>query len=151
MMEFSLENESGLAIDAAWLEQCARVICEGEGRGRDCEVNILLCGDEEIRRYNLQYRGDNSVTDVLSFGYLEEPGGDIRAGVQPMVCDIIIDIKQVDRQKGFNTLEQELMEIFIHGLLHGFGYDHIRSRDRELMNEKERDYKQMMVGTPQRG
>ena len=41
------------------------------------------------------------------------------------------------------------MEIFIHGLLHGFGYDHIRGRPKQ-MKAKEEYYIKKMEGTQQR-
>ena len=144
--QFNFTNQSGIAVVEAPLRLCAETVCAAECPAPACEVGLLLCADVEMREFNRLYRGDDSVTDVLSFSAPDELAGLAKAEAQALPCDIIIDINQLDRQKGSNTLEKELMEVFIHGLLHAFGYDHIRRQDQELMTSKEQYYKQMMEG-----
>jgi rRNA maturation RNase YbeY len=100
-----------------------------------------------MQKHNKTYRGHGAITDVLCFA-AEKPAASCFESAQPeLVCDIIIDINQIDRQKGHKTLDEELLDVFIHGLLHGFGYDHIRRQDQITMMEKEIYYKNMMEGT----
>ncbi|MGC9361893.1 MAG: rRNA maturation RNase YbeY [Candidatus Syntrophosphaera sp.] len=142
---FNLINDSGANLDEKRLRRCAEVVCAGERAQGECEINLQICTDGEMRQYNRLYRGDDSITDVLAFSAEDE--NLIKPGDGSLPCDIIIDINQLDRQKGTNKLEDELMEVFIHGLLHAFGYDHIRRQDRNIMEEKEIAYKQIMGGT----
>lgn len=144
---FNLINDSGTNLDEKRLRRCAEAVCAGERAQGACEINLQICTDGEMREYNRLYRGDDSITDVLTFSSSDAHASPVISKNMPMTCDIIIDINQLDRQKGSNKLEDELMEVFIHGLLHAFGYDHIRGQDRNIMEEKEIAYKQIMDGT----
>lgn len=150
-LTIDVSNETDSPIDPVPLEAAAELICDTELPGGCCEIGLLICDDARIRKCNLLYRGDNSVTDVLCFTLSDTLPSEITRGEQSMICDILIDIKQLERQKGYKPIQQELMEIFIHGLLHGFGYDHIRAEDRTQMKEKEEYYKELMEGTQQSG
>ncbi len=143
---FNLINNSGDNVDEAPLRRCAEVICADECLHSRCEINLMICTDADMKEFNRLYRGDNSLTDVLTFSSADDLSSLISSGVQPFPCDIIIDINQLDRQKGLNNMEDELMDVFIHGLLHAFGYDHIRRQDINLMKDKEIKYKQIMDG-----
>ena len=145
-IQLNIENETDYELDPEPLQIAARIICEAERSGIQCQIGVLICGDEMMRKYNRLYRGDDSVTDVLSFNLEAELPEKAASGVQRVFCDIIIDINQLQRQKGSNSIEQELMDIFIHGLLHGLGYDHIRVGDQKLMKTKETYYNELMRG-----
>lgn len=95
-------------------------------------VQIIFTGDSEIRDLNRKYRGLDEITDILTF-QSEFP--------HPQYCgDIVIDIEQAERQKGKASLQKELLVLFIHGLMHLIGYDHIRKDDRLRMMAKEKEY-----------
>ncbi len=145
--QFNLVNQTSVPLDDEPLRRCAEIFCAGECPEGNCEINLIICNDTSIRRLNRQYRGDDSITDVLTFSLPEETQVPFTPEIRIHPRDIVIDINQLDRQKGTNKLEDELMEVFIHGLLHAFGYDHIRREDRKLMIEKEMKYKQIMDGT----
>ncbi len=144
-------NDTDFRLDSGPLRAVAEKICNAEMPGGECEIGLLICDDATIRKYNLLYRGDDQMTDVLCFSLSDTLPSDITKGNQAVICDILIDIKQLERQKGHKSIQQELMEIFIHGLLHGFGYDHIRTEARIQMIEKEKYYKELMEGTQQSG
>lgn len=146
-LEFNCINESGVDIPSEPLRGCAETIIGTEIPQREAQVTVLICGDDSMRKYNRQYRGDNAVTDVLCFN-LEEGGTGTLGG---LACDIIIDINQLDRQRGNKTLETELIEVLTHGLLHACGYDHIRPGDLVRMSAREFYYKQLREGAQQRG
>lgn len=95
-------------------------------------IQIVFTGDSEIRELNRKYRGLNEITDILTF-QSEFP--------HPQYCgDIVIDIEQAARQKGQTSLRKELLVLFVHGLMHLIGYDHIRKDDRLRMMAKEKEY-----------
>lgn len=144
-IQLNIENETDFELDSEPLQEAARLICGSERPGAPCQIGVLICNDEAMREYNRLYRGHDSATDVLSFDLdAALPKSDAELA-PPVFCDIIIDINQVERQKGSNSLEQELMEIFIHGLLHGLGFDHIRTGDQKLMKTKEEYYKNKLM------
>jgi probable rRNA maturation factor len=96
-------------------------------------ATIRLASSDEVRALNRQYRGEDRVTDVLSF-----PAGEtLPAG--PYAGDVIISVPvaaEQARQTG-QTLEKELLLLAIHGLLHLKGLDH-ETDGGEMLAQQER-------------
>ncbi len=88
------------------------------------EVSIVFVSDQEIKRINKSYRQIDKETDVLSF----EGEGD-------SLGEIVIDYAQIKRQaKEFNRgINDELVFILVHGLLHLVGYDDKTEKSRLKM------------------
>ncbi len=105
----------------------------------DKELSILVVDDSRIRELNLQYREKDSATDVLSFPQLEE---DEEPGFSGhLLGDVVLSIETAKIQaKEHNlSLEEELILLLIHGILHLLGYDHERSAsEAEAMQNKSR-------------
>ena len=99
------------------------------------EVCIGLVGDTKMRRLNRTYRNQDRTTDVLAFAYRED-----RTGVSSLLGDVVISIPAARRQaKAFShSLDEEVLRLLIHGVLHLAGYDHERSRQQaRRMQRKE--------------
>ncbi|MDP8209529.1 MAG: rRNA maturation RNase YbeY [Candidatus Stygibacter australis] len=105
---------------------------EGNTEFAELEIGLTLCEGETIREMNRKYRGNDSKTDVLSFT------GEYPA--IPQLGDIIIDIEQASAQKGNMSLSYEVQTLFLHGLLHILGYDHMTRQQQLAMQEKEKFY-----------
>ena len=104
-------------------------------RESESEVSIKFVGDTRMRRLNREYRGNDRTTDVLAFAFREAGGPPSR-----MLGDEVISIPMACRQaKSFgHSLSEELVRLFIHGVLHLVGYDHERSEaDARSMKRKE--------------
>jgi len=95
-------------------------------------VNLLISDGDEIQEINRKYRGVDKKTDVISFP-AETPD-------RSYLGDIIIDIEIADSQKGNHTIEEELRVLFLHGVLHLLGYDHLSARQKTIMESKEKNY-----------
>ena len=96
------------------------------------ELSVLLCLSDRMRGLNGKYRGEEGVTDVLSF-----EGGEVYVG------DIVVCVEEVLRQGcgGGVGLWDDLLRILIHGLLHLLGYDHGNDlEEREMRRMEERIY-----------
>jgi len=125
--------EFGEAVDefaAESLQKKSQMMMEHAGITR--EVNLLFCSVQTIQSLNQTYRSMDKPTDILSFGYSgeDEPLGDLA------ICMEIAQ-QQADRY-GFD-LEDELLRLIAHGLMHLQGYDH-ESAEAEaemLKNEQE--------------
>lgn len=88
------------------------------------EVNLALINDEKIHLINRDFRGFDKPTDVISCAYLE--GEEMPLMEEMVVGDMYISIETAKRQaeeKG-HDLETEVKMLFVHGLLHIFGFDH---------------------------
>ncbi len=125
-------------------------VFEGENPGKDYLISLLMVEDEEMKHYNKTYRGLGEATDILSFVTATVPVNEAETEKQKpreqLICDIIIDINQLIRQKGNETIEKEFRNVLIHGLLHLLGYDHTRLTDKEIMSNKEEYYQRILQG-----
>ena len=90
-------------------------------------VTIAFVSDSKIRTLNKQFRGIDKATDVLSFPACE----------QGELGDIAISVETAARQARENglTLNGEISQLILHGLLHLSGYDH--ETDNGEMNKLE--------------
>lgn len=97
-----------------------------------CAISVIFVDDEKIKSLNRTYRKLSRVTDVLSFAYGD--GKLLEEG------EIYICLPQVLRQhtRFRTTLIQEVARLFFHGLLHVYGYDHVKQSERTVMRSLER-------------
>jgi probable rRNA maturation factor len=79
--------------------------------------DCLVTGDAELRKLNLQFRGKDYATDVLSF-----PAGYGRLNLGDLAISTARARAQA-RQFG-HTTEDELRILMLHGVLHLLGMDH---------------------------
>lgn len=99
-------------------------------------VELHLCSSQKIKALNARYRHKNKVTDVLSFPVHENLRHHKRSSLLPsplLLGEIYIALPVARRQAKEQkvTLERELFHLFIHGLLHLWGYDHELSKKEE--------------------
>ncbi|MBU1535991.1 rRNA maturation RNase YbeY, partial [Myxococcota bacterium] len=98
----------------------------------ESEVTIVLCDDAFIAALNSQWRGIPSPTDVLSFPQVSP--GEIasfltgKTAAPPLLGDIVISLETVER-RAQKTDFQEIERLFIHGLAHLLGHDHIEDHE----------------------
>ena len=82
----------------------------------ELSATIAFVSDKHIRELNRQFRGIDTATDVLSFPTEEEFNlGDVAVSVETAAIQA--------RENGL-TLDQEIAQLILHGLLHLSGYDH---------------------------
>lgn len=128
------------------MEKILDLIWTGEKIADAYEISLLLVDDEKMKKLNRTYRGRSEPTDVLSFIELT-PSTTENTGIKTYLCDIVIDINYILRQKGTNNFRTEFGIVFIHALLHILGYDHIRKSDKEIMEQKEQYYLDLLRGS----
>lgn len=107
---------------------------------QDHEISLSLVDDKAIQAINLEYLGRDKPTNVISFGMHE---GDWEA-IQPTVLgDIVISVETAcrDALAGDINVYDEILFLFIHGLLHLLGFDHERGGEEEAiaMRHKEKE------------
>ncbi len=97
-------------------------------------VTVAFVSDRQMRELNRQWRGKTGTTDVLSFPAGEDefanPDGS-------NLGDVVISVEQAARQSREHglTLDEEIAQLILHGLLHLCGYDH--GTDKGEMNRLE--------------
>lgn len=119
-----------------------------------CQVSILVTDQEKMRRINLETRGIDKVTDVLSF-----PEIDFRSPFDPMrkplssyrkaiiadsgevfLGDLVLCIERIIEQAADygHSFEREAAYLTVHGMLHLLGYDHQQDDDQKRMRTIEK-------------
>ena len=111
-------------LEAAW-QRIRR--SEKPPKGR--VVNLVFCSDYRIRKLNAQYRDKDKATDVLSFCFDD---GDFLGEVY-----ISLQRAAVQARRFGVSYESEVNRLFVHGVFHLLGYDHIEEKDRAVMEKKE--------------
>ena len=134
--QISYTNESNVDFDQERLSLVYSAIQEVL-HIEDKEICVLLTQGDRIRELNRRYRGKDKSTDVLSFP--------AEQSIAPIWGDIIIDTDVANSQKGNKSLNEEIIQLFIHGVLHLLGYDHIANHDQAIMKEKETIIWQLLV------
>ncbi|MBI1360568.1 MAG: rRNA maturation RNase YbeY [Alphaproteobacteria bacterium] len=99
------------------------------------EVSVLLTNDVEMRELNVQWRGIDKATDVLSFPY---SGSGIPGQPRPL-GDIALGLETAKRDADLmeRAFEAHVSHLLVHGFLHLLGYDHIESADAAVMEPLE--------------
>jgi len=102
---------------------------EARDLGRPLELSLVLTSDSNIRKLNAQWRGRDVATDVLSFP-LEEGA---------LLGDVVIsmDTAQSRVSEPDWLLDDEVLFLLIHGVLHLLGHDHIVPEERSRMESAE--------------
>ena len=102
-------------------------------------VSLAIVSDARMRALNRRYRGQDRVTDVLSFvaGPLTPDPWSLTAESRPL-GDIVIAAGRARRQaaEAGHSLATELRVLALHGLLHLLGYDHERDGGRMARVER---------------
>jgi len=87
-------------------------------------VAVRLAGDDELRRLNRDFAGEDESTDVLSFSGEGEHLGDVAISWPATV-------RQAARYR--HDEKTELALLAVHGLLHLLGWDHETAAERKEM------------------
>ncbi|MBQ1567754.1 MAG: rRNA maturation RNase YbeY [Erysipelotrichaceae bacterium] len=97
-------------------------------------VSLIICGPVTIRRINREYRGIDKVTDVISFALLDNEETIEYEDVIEL-GDIFINRDRVISQAHDyeHSIKREFVFLFVHGLLHLLGYDHMNPEDEKRM------------------
>ena len=150
--EIVISSETEAPEEAeGWLCRAVRAALDDQGVDVPCEIDVLLTNDEGIHQVNLDMRGVDAPTDVLSFPMFElSPGdkpsvddADPATGLVPLgdMCVSLERAKAQGEEYG-HGLERELSYLAVHSVLHLLGYDHLdegpekarmRSREESIM------------------
>ena len=97
---------------------------------RRANITLRVVGAREARALNKHYRGRDYATNVLTFAYADE---------RPLAGDIAICAPVVKREARAQRIDPvaHYAHLTVHGVLHLQGYDHVRLRDAEKMEQLE--------------
>jgi probable rRNA maturation factor len=104
------------------------------------ELSIVLGDDALLRRLNLQWRGKDAATNVLSFP-AQDPArpGAAPPGAPLLLGDVVLAFGTVAGEAAAQgkTLAAHLAHLVVHGVLHLLGWDHEDAAEAEHMEAHE--------------
>ena len=103
---------------------------------------LLLSNTKVIKKLNSKFRKKNKSTDVLSFPFYNKKNlkKKIKNEKEIYLGDIIINLNKIRSKKNIKNFKLEFDKLWIHGLVHLFGHDHVQNKDYVKMNKIEKKY-----------
>lgn len=130
---FEIINDTDKEIEELdYLNKYVGYVSSKEGI-EEAIFNIIFVSNEKIHELNLNYRGVDRVTDVISFAL--EDGEDIKDVGIRVLGDIYIAIDVAYEQAvmyGHSRI-REVCFLATHGILHLLGYDHMEEDEEKIM------------------
>lgn len=110
-----------------WIKEI--IISENKSIGN---ISFIFCNDEHLLSINKQYLNHNYYTDIISFDY---------STITKISGDIFISMDRVyDNSKLLNTnINEELLRVMSHGILHFCGYKDKSEAETHTMRFKENE------------
>lgn len=152
VVDLRVEAGAGGRISSRRIRRRASAVLEASS-WTDGEVSLLLTTDETMRALNLEWRGEDRPTDVLSFPAWDGEPEREDDGEPCFLGDIAIDVEAAERQArtsapqrllrlGLEHLErwgvvEEITFLLIHGVLHLLGHDHADPEEEAAMVREE--------------
>lgn len=153
--EILTQGPDGVSFDfdaADVAQQVCEAVLMSENCPYDAGVYLLVTDEEEVHRMNLDYRGIDRTTDVLSFpavpfdaesdfsaveenemDYIDPDTGILQLG------DIVINASRVweQAQEYGHSPRREFAFLVAHSMLHLCGYDHMTPEESAQMEERQ--------------
>ena len=109
-----------------------KLSCVKSLKKKNFQFTLLLTNKTFIKKLNKRFRKKNKETDVLSFPLKSHFNKNYKGDIA--ICYEIIDSRS--KNTNFNI---EFDKMWIHGLLHLLGYNHIKQKDYKRMLKREQD------------
>ena len=143
-MTVRLTGRRGLPrVDRRRLRRRAGAILRSIDRA-DSELSVVLVDDTTIAQLNARYRSLPRATDVLSFSLLEGVHAKRRG---ELLGDVVVSLETADRQarRAGRSLDDEVLRLLIHGVLHLVGHDHEVASEARTMRAEERRIRRIVA------
>lgn len=99
-------------------------------------TDVTIVNNEKIHEINREYRKVDRPTDVISFAFFDDKNEVPPSDGSPIsLGEIIISYEKAEEQaKEYgHSLLREMSFLFVHGMLHLLGYDHMKKEDEIVM------------------
>ena len=105
---------------------------------KNITFTILLTNSKTMKKLNKKFRKNNKPTDVLSFPFF--PPRYLKSIKEKNVYlgDIAISYEIINLRSKKSNFSVNFDQVWVHGLLHLMGYDHIQNKDYFKMDNIEK-------------
>ncbi|MBN7792318.1 rRNA maturation RNase YbeY [Microbacterium esteraromaticum] len=131
-----INNESAIDVDETVLQRLTDFNLAQLNVSPDAEVAIVLVDEGAMESLHVQWMDEPGPTDVLSFPMDElRPGTPDNPTAPGLLGDIVLcpQVAESQAQTAGHTLQDELILLTTHGLLHLLGFDHAEPEEEREM------------------
>jgi len=103
---------------------------------------LILSNSSKIKKLNSKFRKINKSTDILSFPFYDRKklNYKIKKEKEIYLGDIIINLSKIKNKNNKIKFKKEFDKLWVHGMVHLFGYKHIKDKDFFTMHKVEKTY-----------
>ena len=105
---------------------------------KNITFTILLTNSFNMKKLNKKFRKLNRSTDVLSFPYFSPKNLKSIKEKKIYIGDIATSYEIINSRSKKNNFHLEFDKVWVHGLLHLVGYNHVKNKDYFKMNRIEK-------------
>ena len=135
MIEIRCDVDCDGLINQNQLEEVLKVFLKNLFKNKR-GLSLYLTDDTGIQKLNLEFRGKDAPTDILSWPYTNDatdsnlPKVEFTEDVK-LAGDLVVSVERVRKQSAENgwDFETELIRLLAHGCAHLAGWDHERSAE----------------------
>jgi probable rRNA maturation factor len=131
-------------LDQQLIQQTVELVLRSENISDAVGLSVVISDDNQLHNLNRQFRGIDAPTDVLSFpaDQLDPESGERYLG------DVIISypraksnctLEHQDIEPTTQRVQEEVLLLVVHGVLHLLGYDHHTENEKAVMWAKQAD------------
>ena len=95
-------------------------------------LTFIFCDDMQLNKLKIKYFNEDVLTDVLAFPFKNDT--ELEAEIY-----ISVDRAKDNSQQNGITLNNEIIRLIIHALLHLFGYNDCDKKSKEIMFQKQEE------------
>ncbi len=121
--------------DDASICRAVEAACSEAGITQTVHLCIRFATDAIVKELNSQWRGRESVTDVLSFPMQDGPGFDPDESLGDMILAAPFTLREAKKLSLPST--DHMLHLIVHATLHLLGYDHMADSEAERMQKIE--------------
>ena len=107
-------------------------------KGKDITFTILLTSSLNMRKLNKKFRNRNKPTDILSFPFLSSNNLKFIKQKKFYIGDLAASYEIINFRSKKSNFLLEFDKVWVHGLLHLIGYNHVKNKDYFKMNKIEK-------------
>jgi len=104
-------------------------------------VNLMLSNDDVVHQLNLEFRNKDKPTNVLSFANIDSDDFEVYLQETDIIelGDIIVALETLQNEAILKNISlfAHFSHLFVHGILHLFGFDHQNDDEAEEMENME--------------
>lgn len=153
-MQIILDNSTGIDLPTELVLQTIAdcILTKLHQPKKTISVGVFYVDESKIQEINREYRAKDKPTDVISFRLIDNPNF-LRITPRNFPLDydkdtksfylgeifICYEVAKIQAKQYLHSVDREILELFIHGMLHILGFDHETDADREVMHQHELD------------